>query len=400
MNVTFGLEICKNKANDQEVTILIRFTQNRKSKRISTGVKIPIKHWNQSKQKVKSTNNSYIELNGIVNEKLKRAITAYRDLLEEGIEVDLYEIKNKLTKKSVTDFFEFAKRTKIEQIKSSNKLGTLRRYETVLAKFKEFTNGNININKVDYTLLQNFDKYLSIKKNTLNTISSNLSVIRSVINEAIRHGIYTKNNPFSQFHLKHSNNTKEKLSIDELNRIMDTELPPIPSLIMARDFFIACFLSEGTRAGDMLIMKKVNLIDGYLIFNQQKTGKEMSIPITDELQNILSRNKNDSQFIFNYMSKYEKIDEIKINSCITVINKYLKELCKYCRIFKKITTHVARHSYTDFALKVSNNNIYQVQQSLGHSSVRTTELYSRKRLNFEKESLVPDILKLLKDKKQ
>ena len=57
----------------------------------------------------------------------------------------MYEIKNKLTKKSVTDFFEFAKRTKIEQIKSSNKLGTLRRYETVLAKFKEFTNGNINI---------------------------------------------------------------------------------------------------------------------------------------------------------------------------------------------------------------------------------------------------------------
>ncbi len=400
MNVTFGFEAFKNKTNDREVTILIRFTQYRKSKRISSGVKIPISDWNHTKQFIKSSNNSHIELNGILKEKLKRVISAYRDLLEEGIEVELSDIKNKITQKSITDFFEFAKRTKIEQIKSANKKGTLKRYETVISKFKEFTNGSININKVDYTLLQNFDKYLSLKKNNINTISSNLSVIRSIINEAIRHGIYTKNNPFSQIQLKHSNNTKEKLSIDELNRIIITKLPPIQSLTMARDFFIACFLAEGTRAGDMLIMKNENIIDGYLIFNQQKTGKEMSIPITNELQTIFNNNKNDSQFLFNYMSKYECIDEIKTNSCITVINKYLRELCKYCGIFKKVTTHVARHSYTDLALRVSNNNIYQVQQSLGHSSVRTTEIYSRKRINYEKESLVPDIIKLLNDKKQ
>ena len=143
MNVTFGLDAFKNKANDREVTILIRFTQNRKSKRISTGIKIPIKDWNSKKQKVKSSNLSHNELNGVIQEKLKRVIGVYRDLLEGNIDVELKDIKNKLTTKSTTDFFEFAYKTKISQLEASNKLGTLKRYETVLTKFKLFTKGSI-----------------------------------------------------------------------------------------------------------------------------------------------------------------------------------------------------------------------------------------------------------------
>jgi len=398
MNVTFGLDAFKNKANDREVTILIRFTQNRKSKRISTGIKIPIKDWNSKKQKVKSSNLSHNELNGVIQEKLKRVIGVYRDLLEGNIDVELKDIKNKLTTKSTTDFFEFAYKIKISQLEASNKLGTLKRYETVLTKFKLFTKGSISINKIDYSLLNEFDNHLKKIKNNTNTISSNLSVIRSIINEAIKHGIYTKNNPFSQLQLRHSNNTKEKLSIEEINRLINTPLPPIQSLLMARDFFMACFLAEGSRAGDILLLKKENIKNGVLIFKQQKTKKEMQIPITEELEKIIIRNKNSSQFIFSYLSKYDYINELKINSCITVINKYLKELCKYCGIFKKVTTHVARHTFTDLALHVSNNNIYKVQQSLGHSSVRTTEIYSRTRLNYQKESLVPQIVKLLNEK--
>jgi integrase len=88
-----------------------------------------------------------------------------------------------------------------------------------------------------------------------------------------------------------------------------------------------------------------------------------------------------------------------VGSKLAYINKYLKEVAKYCGIFKNLSTHVARHTFTDLALEASNGNIYQVQKSLGHTSVKTTEIYSRNRVNYNKKSLLPDILQQLNNHK-
>ena len=125
----------------------------------------------------------------------------------------------------------------------------------------------------------------------------------------------------------------------------------------------------------------------------------MIIPITESLDNIFK--KYDSQhYLFPLLSKEKVVNEFTINSKLTYINKYLKEVAKYCGIFKNLSTHVARHTYTDLALEVSNGNIYQVQQSLGDSSVKTTEIYSRNRLNYDKQSLLPNIMTLINSTKK
>jgi len=40
MNITFTLELSSKAAADKEVSILIRMTQNRKLKRMATGIKV------------------------------------------------------------------------------------------------------------------------------------------------------------------------------------------------------------------------------------------------------------------------------------------------------------------------------------------------------------------------
>jgi integrase len=192
--------------------------------------------------------------------------------------------------------------------------------------------------------------------------------------------------------LRYTDNTKEKLTAEELKRIFTTPLPQIPSLLLARDFFLACFLAEGTRAGDMMLMQPGNIVNNCLVFQQQKTGSQMVIPIVTELQEIITRNHTGGRFIFPFLNEDTVINEQIINSRITYVNKYLKELAKYCGILKKLSTHVSRHSYTDLALQATNENIYLVQKSLGHSSVKTTELYSRNRVNFDRKSILPTIL--------
>jgi integrase/recombinase XerD len=396
MNISFNLELNSSIASKGEKAILIRCTQNRKHKRISTGISIPFKAWNKNKQQIKPMHKLSAEYNTLLQTKLKAVINVYNKLIDTNQSTNLDELFASLSQTNQVNFFEFAYRTKMAEIKASNKLGTYKRYEAVLNKFKEFNGKHLSVSKVDYNLIRKYELHLQNNLyNSRDTTSSNLSVLRTIINEAIRCSVYTKQNPFEQIQLKYTDNSKEKLTIDELKRLFTTLLPNIPSLQLARDFFKACFLAEGSRAGDMIAMQKENILNGHLVFKQQKTGKQMNIPITLELQAIVDQYATDAPFIFPFLNNTATINEIVINSKLTYVNKYLKEVAKYCGIFKKLSTHVARHSYTDLALQVTHENIYLVQQSLGHSSVRTTEIYSRNRLNMTKEPIVRGILDLI-----
>ena len=400
MNITFNLELNSGSSSAGEKSVLIRCTQDRKHRRIGTGISVAVKAWNKSKQQIKKSHFMATEYNNVIKNKLKAVIVVYNKLLEVQNPVTLEELMTSLSHDTMVNFYEFANRTKMEEIKASNKLGTYKRYEAVLNKFKGFTGHSLDIKKVDYNLLRKYELYLlNTIKNSRDTVSSNLSVIRTIMNEAIRCNVYEKHNPFEQIHLKYTDNTKEKLTAEELQRIFNTPLPPIQSVLLARDFFLACFLAEGTRGGDMVAMQKDNIINKHLVFKQRKTGKQMSIPITEELEMIFNRYISDEPFIFPLLNKVKVVNEISINSKLTYINKYLKEVSKYCGIFKNLSSHVSRHTYTDLALKVSGGNIYQVQQSLGHESVKTTELYSKNRVNYDKVSLLPAIIELVNKEK-
>jgi integrase/recombinase XerD len=393
MNITFTLELCSHAGEKKEVGILIRMTQNRKLKRISTGIKVLPETWDPIMKKIRKKHPLALQYNKLLEVKLAEVIKTYSKLLEETSDVSPDDIYRELTKNTTTNFFDFAYSSKMAEIKSRNKIGTYRRYEAVLSKLEAYAGKGLSVNRINYTFLKEYSLYLKNKlKNTDDTTSANLSVIRTIINEAIRHGIYKGSSPFEQLTLRYTDNSKQKLTTEELKRIFTTPLPKIPSLLLARDFFLACFLAEGTRAGDMMLMQPGNIINNCLVFQQQKTGTQMVIPIVEQLCEIINRYQNSGRFIFPFLNDIDIINELVVNSRITYVNKYLKELAKYCGIFKNLSTHVSRHTYTDLALLATDENIYKVQRSLGHSSVKTTEIYSRKRLSYERISPIPGII--------
>jgi integrase len=400
MNITFRLEYNPAKDFKQSKPIFIRCTQNRKHKRIHTGVSVTAAHWNKQKQQVRKTHPQYQVYNQLIQTQLKQVLDTYHQLMSTHKELNLHTLTEALQGNEEQDFFEFAYNTKLNEIKSRNKLGTYRRYETALNKFQVFTSGKLPIQQINYSLLKQYENHLiTHHKNTRDTVSANLSVIRTIINEAIKYDLYKGRNPFDLLKLKYTDNTKEKLTLDELQRFIHAPIPATPSLQLARDFFYACFLAEGTRAGDMIGMKKEYLQQGCLVFAQQKTGAKMIIPVVPELMDIFNRHQTaEGLYIFPFLNKETIVNEIIIGNKLAYINKYIKEVCKYAGILKKVSSHVARHTYTDIALQVSGGNIYQVQQSLGHSSVKTTEIYSRNRVNYNKQSMLPDIIKLIEEK--
>ena len=59
------------------------------------------------------------------------------------------------------------------------------------------------------------------------------------------------------------------------------------------------------------------------------------------------------------------------------VNEYLGEIANLCGIQKKITFHVARHSFATTVTLSNGVPLETVSKMLGHRNIRTTQIYAR-----------------------
>jgi site-specific recombinase XerD len=58
-------------------------------------------------------------------------------------------------------------------------------------------------------------------------------------------------------------------------------------------------------------------------------------------------------------------------------NKYLKEIATACGIKKKLTFHLARHTFATTVTLSNGVSIESVSKMLGHQSLKTTQIYAK-----------------------
>jgi site-specific recombinase XerD len=59
------------------------------------------------------------------------------------------------------------------------------------------------------------------------------------------------------------------------------------------------------------------------------------------------------------------------------MNSYLKELADVCEISKNLSMHVARHTFATSVTLSNGVPIETVSKMLGHTSLKTTQIYAR-----------------------
>jgi len=59
------------------------------------------------------------------------------------------------------------------------------------------------------------------------------------------------------------------------------------------------------------------------------------------------------------------------------MNAYLKEIADVCGIKKKLTFHLARHTFATTVTLSNGVPIESVSKMLGHASLRTTQIYAK-----------------------
>jgi len=301
-------------------------------------------------------------------------------------------IKEEIMGKPAEDFIAFA-HVQIQRLEQAEKERTAERYRSITNKLKRYLKGrNFTFDDLTVPFLHDYEAYLKSIGNDVNTIHTNLKTIRAILYTAIKEDRFPQEkNPFFRFKLKKAPTKKERLNTNEIKLIANLKLKEGTNIYHTRNAFLFSYYCAGIRVGDLLQLKWEN-VKGILDYQMGKTKQFRRLKLVKQAQQILDIYRDDSNklsdFIFPFLKNDVDYSDTKylnkqISSKTTILNKHLRELSRKTGIDKKISTHIARHSFADMARK-KGMKLYDISKALGHSSLSITEKYLE---NFDDDSL-------------
>ena len=139
---------------------------------------------------------------------------------------------------------------------------------------------------------------------------------------------------------------------------------------MVRDIFIfSCF--TGLAYIDVYNLTEKNIrtsFDGrlWIMTKRQKTNVQSNILLLDVPKMVLNKYKG--------ASPNDKLLPILSNQ---KMNAYLKEVGDLCEVDKELTFHLARHTFATTVTLAKGVPIETVSKMLGHTNIKTTQIYAR-----------------------
>ena len=237
---------------------------------------------------------------------------------------------------------------------------------TTITVLQEFRPG-LDFKDITYTFLKDFEVYLREKGNGINTVAKHLRQLRTLVNEAINQGyIHADAYPFRKFKIKQEKGSHEFLTPDELKKLENLEVHDLKLRHVLDAFLFCCYV--GLRFSDFCQLTPANFIrvngKRWLHFKSIKTGIELRLPL-----HLLFEGK-----ALSILERYD-ITEFASLGSNSEVNKALSVITSMARIKKHVTYHTARHTCATLLIH-QGVPITTVQKLLGHTSVKTTEIYS------------------------
>ncbi len=408
-----ALELSSKKNADGLYEIYIRIQDNLgKKKRVKANYavsKTQFKSKNHNMQWVRNHPNAKK-----VNADLKLLIDEYNDVVlltsaqkkSLSPEYVIYRASKNNGIPTLREYFDL----KISQMLEYNQR---KGYTQVLNNWLKYTNeeklGDLDFKQIDVQILKGFENFLFKKGLESSSVYGNLKRVRSCFNMAIKEQIIGVGDYIFKAYTmpKVKATKKEKLTIDELKLFIEQEYENGSVIKTSQQAFMLAFNMAGVRIEDVLTLKWDNVKKDRIEYVMVKTGSINSFQITPQIRKILdyfkSVKREDSQLIVPIMddkmvelksSKNEKENEMykkEVGRKTALINKFLKKIGEDAVIDKKISTHIARHTFASIAIKKSNGDINFVQNALKHSNAKITQVYLASLDNDSMDSKMNDV---------
>ena len=364
--IKYRLVYNRKKQLNKQGTALVQVEAllNQRKVYFKTNIYLKPEHWDKQTSQV-CNHPQANDLNTMLFEFVLHLQAIELSFWKRGIPVTLSLLKDAIKKdKPVNVTFPVFARTYIQE--SDRKRSTKENLLTTITVLQEFRPG-IDFKDITYTFLRDFEVHLKEKGNSVNTIAKHLRQLRTLVNEAINQGyIPSDAYPFRKYKIKQEKGRKEFLTPDELKRLENLDVDK--KLRHVLDAFLFCCYT-GLRYSDFCQLTPENIIrvngKRWLYFKSVKTDVEIRLPL-----HLLFEGK-----ALAVLERYDIVTDFAKIGPNSEANKYLVQLAALARIRKHITYHTARHTCATLLVH-QGVPITTVQKLLGHTSVRTTEVYS------------------------
>lgn len=354
-------------------------------KRINIITKIYVKpaDWSVQNCKLKTNNEESRRINKMLEGFKLKAFDHQRELMTEGKEITLDNLKAKWYGTSMERprmLMEVFKQHNAQMKALVNREFsplTLERYETSYRHTLEYMKWkfqieDIDIKKLNYEFIADYEFWLkSQRKCDHNTSVKYLSNFKKIVHICIKNG-WLDRDPFVGFKMTKREVERPFLVNEELKRIIAKQFVA-PRINQVRDIFIFCCYT-GLAYADVEKLTREEItagIDGekWIWTSRQKTDTATRIPLLSQALEILDRYKDDPQCAIK-----ERLLPVLSNQ---KMNTYLKEIADACDISKKMTFHTARHTFATTVTLSNGVPIETVGKMLGHRNLKTTQHYAR-----------------------
>ena len=274
----------------------------------------------------------------------------------------------------------------IGRLRKEGRHSTAHVYTNALFSFTKFCGTtHVAFRQVTRERLRCYGQYLYERGLKLNTVSTYMRMLRSIYNRGVEsgrapyvhrlfHGVYTGVDV----------RQKKALPATELHKLLYGDPK---SDILRRTQAIAALMFQfcGMSFADLAHLEKSSLDRNVLHYNRVKTKTPMSVEILDTAKDMIDQLWNRQpaypdcpDYLFSILNGDKKRkDESayrEYQSALRNFNNHLRGLAKALHLTSPVTSYTIRHSWATTA-KYRGVPIEMISESLGHKSIKTTQIY-------------------------
>lgn len=365
-----------------EHPIYARVTINGRRLELATKRWTKDESWNSSNGRAKGKSESAEVLNAHLESFRNMIYDHYRAVIDKGIPVSIDSLKSSIQsvgaeQKTIVTVFDRHNLQAKSRIGHEFAAGTVQRYEVTLQHLKQFMRlryrlSDMPVAQIDNSFINEFEYFL---KNTRrcghNTSIKYIKNFKKIVRICMANG-WLIQDPFLNYKSKLRSVERDYLTWEEL-RAVEKKKFEISRLDLVRDIFVfSCY--TGLAYIDAAKLTKDNLVkaeDGeqWIHTFRTKTHNRANIMLLPKAVEILKKYKRHP-----VCEESNRLLPIFSNQRM---NAYLKEIADFCGIRKTLTYHVARHTFGTTVTLTKGVPLESVSAMLGHSTIRSTQIYAR-----------------------
>ncbi|MDE6342483.1 MAG: site-specific integrase [Muribaculaceae bacterium] len=367
--------------NGHEGTIYFQILHERKQRQLFSDYHVFTTEWDERRSMVKVAHKSERRLFILsVRERIRwdteRLNKIIRKFDSEGLAYTADDVVDEFNRHaneySLFNFMEGM----IIKLKRNGKIRTSETYTTTLNSFKKFRNDeDIMLDCLNSEVMEAYEAWHRQRGVLPNTISFYTRILRAVYNRAVEEEIIENRYPFRHVYTGVDKTVKRALPIKVIRQIKVLDLSRTPPLDYARDMFILSFYLRGMSFIDMAFLRKSDLTAGHITYRRRKTGQQLTIEWTKEMQMIVDKyRENKSDYLLPIIRNPGTNERCTYRNVGYNINHNLKTIAGMIGLTIPLTLYVARHSWAS-AARAKGIPLSVISEGMGHDNETTTRIY-------------------------